>query len=231
MHWFALALVGLIIVAVACGGGTGDEGASGGPTGNEGPSGEGKPIEDRLREILEARLGPALIRDLPALEEEEARCISDALLAGLPDFRVALEDVESFAAEVLDGSRAAQESCLTPDRSAELEANLTEVLTREPVEEAFLLVVRGQPLGLDADDGKIVDAGYLLCAFAEEAGSLDILVERLAGTPTSSAKVVANLMPLLGRVLQDQELITFSTTAVVTLCPEVSGPSSTVDPP
>ena len=239
MRWFAWVLVGLVILGGACGGVTGDtpdtgdtgiEAAPGQGTGDEGASGGDITVENLFRDALEAKLEPSLLRELPALEEEEASCLSDAVLAELPDFRTALADIESFAEDVLDATQAAQEGCLTPERIAELGVDETAVLPRESAEKAFLLVIRGKDRDLDAEDQEIVDAGYLLCGFAEEAGSLDTLVDRLSGTPASSAKVVANLMPLLGKVLRDKELITFTTTAVVILCPEVSGPPTTVGP-
>jgi hypothetical protein len=49
-------------------------------------------------------------------------------------------------------------------------------------------------------------------------------VARLAATPAASARAAADLSPLLGTVLQVEELITFSTIAVVALCPEVTDP-------
>lgn len=118
--------------------------------------------------------------------------------------------------------RAAQESCLTPERLAELETDETVVLARDPAEEALLLLARGVAGGLDAEDQDLVEAGYLMCAFAEEAGSLDVLLARFTATPEASAKLAADLLPLVGKVLRDEELILFATTAVVALCPEDS---------
>ena len=155
------------------------------------------------------------------LEEEEAGCISDAILAELPDSEIALEDPTLYAEEILAATEAAQERCLTPDRLAELEESEATSLTREPEEEAFLLVARGVAGGLDSEDQELVDAGYLVCGLAEEAGSLVTLLERLAAAPAASAKAAADLSPLLGRVLRAEEFITFSTIAVVALCPEV----------
>jgi hypothetical protein len=200
--------VGLALLIGACGGGTSDGPEQGSET-------------DPVRDALEANLESALLRDLPLLEGEEASCISDAILAELPDFGTALEDPESFAEEILATTEAAQERCLTPDRVAELEAIEGEALTREPEEEAFLLVARGVAGGLDSEDQELVDAGYLVCGLAEEAGSLETLLERLVVAPAASARAAANLSPLLGKVLQVEELITLSTIAVVALCPEV----------
>jgi hypothetical protein len=160
-------------------------------------------------------LAAALLRDLPLLEQEEADCISNALLAAIADSETALEDIDLFAEGILAGTRAAQERCLMPDRIAELG-----VRTREPAEEAFVLVVRAITQGLDAEDEELVGAGYLVCGLAQEAGSLDILLARLAATPRASEEVAADLSPLLGRVLSAEELITFSANAVATLCPE-----------
>ena len=230
MHWFGFVLVGLVILTSACGGGTGDEGAP--DEGNATDPAQERLETDPVRDALESELKPALLRDFPLLKEEEASCISDAILEELPDFGTALEDPASFAAEILSGTQAAQERCLAPDRIAELlDANQTVVLTSEPAEKAFLLLVRGVAGGLNTEDQELVDAGYLVCALAEEAGSLETLVARLAATPVASAKIAADLLPLLGRVLRAEELITFSTTAVVALCPEISDSSSAVSPP
>ena len=210
MRWLGLTLVGLAVLLGACGGGTSDEGAP-----DEGAA------TDPVRNALEANLEAALLRDLPLLSEEEAGCINDAILAELPDFDTALEDPAVLAEEILAGVQAAQERCLTPDRIAELEASEGEAVALEPEEEAFLLVARGVAGGLDSEDQELVDAGYLVCGLAEEAGSLVTLLERLAAAPAASAKAAADLSPLLGSVLRAEELITFSTIAVVALCPEV----------
>ena len=219
MHRFGLVLVGLAIMASACGGGGGDERTSDERTTTD-------PVQKRLeadpvRDALETQLKPALLRDFPLLEVDEASCITDAILADLPEFETALEDPNSIAMEILASSQAAQESCLTPDRIAELETTESVVPTRVPAEEAFLLNVRGVAGGLDTEDQKLVDAGYLVCALAEEAGSLETLAARLAATPEASARIAANLLPLLGRILEAEELIIFSTLTVVALCPEI----------
>jgi hypothetical protein len=210
MRWFGIVLVGLAILTSACGGGTSDEGAP-----DEGAA------ADPVRDAFEAQLEAALLRDLPLLEEEEAACISDAVLAVMADFETALDDPVFLAEEMLAGVQAAQERCLTPDRIAELEGDEALALTPEPAERAFLLVVRGVVEDLDTEDQELVGAGYLMCGLAEEAGSLDTLLARLAATPETSARVAADLLPSLGRVLEAEELITFSTMAVVALCPEV----------
>ncbi len=212
MHRFVLFLVGLVVLAIACGGGTADEES---PGGNDST---GNPIRDALVD----NLATGLLRDIPLLEVAEANCISEAILATLPDFGSALEDPDSFAQEILAETRAAQEHCLTPDRIAELEAAGTVVLTREPAVDAFLLLVRLSGGGLEGEDRELVDAGYLMCALAEEAGSLDELLARLTATPEASAKLAADLLPLLGKLLRDEELATFATTAVVSFCPEIS---------
>ena len=95
MHWFGLVLVGLVVLASACGGGAGNEGAP-----DEGASTD--PVQERLetdpvRDALESELKPALLRDLPLLEEEEASCITATILAELPDFETALGDPNSIA--------------------------------------------------------------------------------------------------------------------------------------
>ena len=208
MRSFGLTLVGLAVLMGACGGGTSDEPEQGSET-------------DPVRDALEGNLESALLRDLPLLEEEEASCISDAILAELPDFGPAVEGPESFAEEILAATEAARERCLTPDRIAELEASEAVALMREPEEEAFLLVARGAAGGLDSEDQEPVDAGFLVCVLAEEAGSLETLLERLAAAPAASARAAANLSPLLGKVLGAEDLIIFSTIAVAALCPEV----------
>lgn len=210
MRWFGMFLVGLVTLTSACGGGTSDENAP-----------EKGTATDPIRAALEDQLEAGLLRDLPRLEEEEAGCISEAVLSELPDFDTALEDPEMFAEELLARTRAAQERCLTPDRIAELTGDEAADLAREPAEEAYLLVVRGVAGGLDTEDQELVDAGYLVCGLAEEAGSLATLVALLAATPEASARAAADLSPLVGTVLRAEELITFSTIAVVALCPEV----------
>jgi hypothetical protein len=165
-------------------------------------------------------LEAALLSDIPLLQEEEASCLSDAILAELPDFEGALEDLELFSDEIVAGTQAAQGRCLTPERLAELQQSDATAPTRGPEEEAYLLVVRVVAGGLDTEDQELVDAGYLACGLAEEAGSLETLVARLAATPRASAGVAADLLPLVGRVLEVEELIIFSTIAVVALCPE-----------
>ncbi len=212
MRWVGLALVGLALLATACGGRASDEGAPDESAATD-PGQEG---------ALEANLETALLRDLPLLVEEEASCISDAILAALPDSDTALEDIdiEVIADEILAGAHAAQERCLTPDRIAELEQDEAAIRTRGPEEEAYLLAVRDAVGGLDGEDQELVEAGYLVCGLAEGAGSLDTLLALLAATPESSAEVAAGLLPLLGRVLELQELMIFSTMGVATLCPE-----------
>ena len=215
MRWFGLFFVGLVILASACGGDTSDEGVPDEDARDEAAT------TDPIRDALETKLEPALLRDLPLLEEKEASCINDVVLAELPDFGSSPEDPASLAAEIVAATKAAQERCLTPDRIAELRGNEAVVLKREPAEEAFILVVRGVAGGLNTEDQKLVDAGYLVCALAEETGSLETLVAQLAATPGASAKTAADLSPLLGRILRAEELITFSTIAVAALCPEV----------
>ena len=220
MRWFGFVLLGLVVLlASACGGGASEEGAPDGRASEEGAPDGGAAI-DLVRDALEAQLEAALLRDLPLLEEEEARCISDAILAAMPAFETALEDPNFFAEQMLAGVQAAQERCLAPGRIAELEEAEALVRTPEATEAAFLLVVRRVVGGLDAGDQELVGAGYLVCGLAEEAGSLDTLLARLAATPETSAKAAADLAPSLGRILGAEELITFSTIAVVTLCPE-----------
>ncbi len=86
----------------------------------------------------------------------------------------------------------------------------------------MVIGARGVVGGLDTEDQKLVDAGYLVCAIAKEAGSLETLAARLAATPGASARIAADLSPLLGRVLRAEELMRFYTIAVVALCPEIS---------
>lgn len=211
MRWFGLVFSGFLLLASACGGGANDEGAA---------------VEDAatdpVRAALETEFAPALLRDLPLLKEEEASCISDVFLAGLPDFETAPENPNAAAAKMVIAAQAAQERCLTPDRIVELGENPATVLKFEPAEEAFLLAVREIGEGLDTGDQKLLDAGQLACSLARESGSVEALVARLSATPRTSAQTAANLSPLLGRVLPLEELLIFSTVAVVSLCPEVS---------
>lgn len=181
-------------------------------------------MTDQVRDDLETDLELALLRSLPLLEEEEASCISDNVLAEFPDFNTAPEDPAVLAEEILAGIQAAQERCLTLDRIAELEADEGAAGARGPEEEAYLLVVRGVAGGLDTEERELVEAGYLVCGLAEEAGSLETLVARLAASPAASARAASDLSPLLGKVLQVEELITLSTIAVVALCPGVNVP-------
>ncbi len=222
MRWCSLILVGLAVLLGACGGGTSDEGAPDQSAATEQAAETDEGAEtDPVRDDFEANLESALLRDLPLLEEEEASCISDGILAELPDVDTAPEDPAVLAEEILAGIEAAQERCLTADRIAELERDEAVVRTRGPEEEAFLLVARGVAGGLDTEDQELVDAGYLVCGLAEEAGSLETLLERLAAAPAASARAAADLSPLLGKVLGAEELIIFSTIAVAALCPEV----------
>jgi len=71
---------------------------------------------DPVRDALEVKIEPLLLRSLPGLEEEEASCLSGAILAKLPDFGTAPEDTAFVAVEIV----AAMERCLTPDRIVEL---------------------------------------------------------------------------------------------------------------
>ncbi len=214
MRWLGLTLVGLAVLMGACGGGKSDEPEQGAAT-DQGAE------TDPVRDALEANLESGLLRDLPQLSEEEAGCFSDAILAELPDAEIALEDPALYAEGILAATQAAQERCLTPERIAELEASEGEALALEPEEEAFLLVARGVAGGLDSEDQELVDAGFLVCGLAEEAGSLETLLDRLVAAPAASARAAADLSPLLGKVLGAEDLIIFSTIAVAALCPEV----------
>ncbi|MCH8849912.1 MAG: hypothetical protein IIC89_03700 [Chloroflexi bacterium] len=208
LRWLGPILIVLAGLAIGCSGGTSDQDAPG-----ESASPDPTPI------ISDDDFQSALLRDLPLLEEEEASCISDAILKLLPDLDAPLEDVDVLAVEILVGAQAAQEKCLTPERIAELEESVAVVRPLEPEEEAYVLVVRGVAGGLDTEDQELLEAGYLVCALAEAATSLETLLVQFAQTPLASANAAQELSPLLGKVLQLEELITFSTVAVVALCP------------
>lgn len=64
MHRFVLVLVGLIILAIACGGGTDDNAAPDAEAPDEGAA------PDLILDALETGLQPALLRDIPLLVEE-----------------------------------------------------------------------------------------------------------------------------------------------------------------
>lgn len=213
MRWLGLILIALAGLMIGCGGGTSDQGAPS-ESASTGPT----PI------ISDDDFKSALLRDLPLLEEEEAKCISDAVLDLLPDVDVSPEDdLEAIAAEILAGTEAAQEKCLTPERIAELAESAASVRPLEPEEEAFVQVARGIAGGLDAEEQDLLEAGYLVCGLAETAASLETLLVQFAQTPASSASAAQELSPLLGKVLQLEELITFATITVVALCPGVDG--------
>ena len=210
MRWLGLILIALAGLMIGCSRGSSDDG----------PPDEGAST-DPAAESAEGNFESALLRELPLLEEEEASCLSDAILDLLPDVDDPLEDdPEALAAELLAGARAAEENCLTPDRIAQLEESTAAVGQLEPEEEAYVLVVRGIAGGLETADQELLEAGYLVCGLAEEAGSLETLLAQLARTPVASARAAADLSPLLGTVLEIEEFITFSTVAVVALCPD-----------
>lgn len=178
---------------------------------------------DRLRNLLQSTLKSALLNEIPLLIESEASCIADAILTEMPDTSVALEDSQLYAAEVVAATRGAQEKCLTAERITALEEAGALPTALEPFEEAFLFAARDVGGGLFGSDLDIVGAGYLMCSLANEAGSLSILLQRLAATPASSARTAADLSPLIGQVLQVEDLMTFGTVAVGGLCPELNG--------
>lgn len=209
----AIALLGLALLLSACGGNSSEGGAA---------TGSALPSADFIRSALEEQLAGQLLLDLPLLTSEEAGCISDAVLAGLPDFEDALDDPLLFTEILLGSIVGAQESCLTPDRIAELEADQALASTPEPDERTFLLVIRGATQGLTADDQELISAGYLMCRLAEDAGSLGTLLTRIATTPNASEELAAQLSPLLGRVLSLDELLAFSSNAIAILCLEVN---------
>ncbi len=188
------------------------------------PTGEGTPdgtVETgAVRQAIEDELEAVLLRDLPLLNDDEARCIKDAVLEKLPDFESALDDPMLFVDELLADVRTAQERCLSPERLAELEANEEQVHTPEPAESAFLSLVHGSILEISVSDENIVSAGYLVCDLAQEVGGLDPLLRRLTATPRASEELAEDLSTSLGRVLVLEELVTFSINAVLSLCPE-----------
>lgn len=209
MRWFGLVLSGFVILTSACGSGTSGEGAA-----------ETDATTDPIRGVLATEFAPALLRDLPLLKEEEADCISDAILMEMPDTGTALEDPNTFAAEMVTAAQVAQDRCLTSDRILELGGSASAGRELEPGEEAFLLAVKEIGDGWNTEDQDLVEAGELACGLAKASGSLDTLVTLLATNPAASAHTAANLAPLLGRVLRVEELIVFSTAAVMSLCPE-----------
>ncbi len=179
-------------------------------------TGETGPVRSAIEDQLEA----VLLRELPLLNDEEASCIKDAVLAELPDFESALDDPILFVDELLADIRAAQERCLSPERIAQLEAYAARVRTPEATETAFLSVVHTSILDIDANDEEIVSAGYLVCDLTQEVGGLDTLLRRLTATPRTSEDLAENLSTSLGVVLVLEELVTFSINAVLSLCPE-----------
>ncbi len=187
-------------------------------------AGEGTPegtVETgAVRQAIEDELETVLLRELPLLNEAEARCIKNAVLENLPDFESALDDPILFVDELLADIRTAQERCLSPARLAELEANEAQVRTPGPAETAFLSLVRGSILEISANDEEIVSAGYLVCDLAQEVEGLDPLLRRLTATPRASEELAEDLSASLGGVLVLEELVTFSINAVLSLCPE-----------
>ncbi len=213
LRWLGPILIVLAGLEIGCSGGTGDQDAPG-----EIASPDPTPI------ISDDDFRSALLRDFPLMEEEEARCISDAILDVLPRVDGSPEDdIKALAAEILAGTQAAQEKCLTPDRIAELEESAEEIRPLEPEEEAYVLVARGIAGGLNTEDQELLEAGYLVCGLAETATSLEILLVQFAQTPAASANAAEELSPLLGKVLQLEQLFTFATVAVVALCPDIDG--------
>lgn len=190
----------------------------------EEPAGEGTPegtVETGVvRQAIEDELETMLLRELPLLNDDEARCIKDAVLEKLPDFESALDDPTLFVDELLADIRTAQERCLSPARLAELEENEAQVRTPEPAETAFLSLVRGSILEIGGNDEEIVSAGYLVCDLAQEVEGLDPLLRRLTATPRASEELAEDLSTSLGSVLVLEELVTFSINAVLSLCPE-----------
>ena len=185
-----------------------------------GTAAAGKAVRDIFGDNLRGQLRVDL-----GLDDAEADCVVEEVLAGWDDVGQLASEPEVMAAELIERSQAAEDVCFSESRQAALEDRAATVATNsrdpESAELAFLTAVRTVE-GVSGDDAGLVAAGESVCELAGRLGSLASLTATLAVDEVAAASLADELEPWVGGLLDADQLTAFGIMSVVGLCEELN---------